>query len=154
MEVESITKGVGAVSAVLALIGGGYGLADKMGFTQKPILKWAPEYFHISDGAASDQFKVVVARQKLRDDCAVVDFKLEVRDSDFQVHLAQPSLSTFSGPASPEIDKFGYKFQITTDDKVAEGTATLLAHIKYKCPEGEVMVNYPNHRNLNFNIKG
>jgi hypothetical protein len=35
---------------------------------------------------------------------------------------------------------------------IAASEATLLAHIKYKCPEREVVVNYPNHKNLKFNI--
>jgi hypothetical protein len=39
-------------------------------------------------------------------------------------------------------------------DKIAGGKATLLATIKYKCPEGERVVQYPRHANLSFNLKG
>jgi hypothetical protein len=39
-------------------------------------------------------------------------------------------------------------------EKIAEGKATLLATIKYKCPEGERVVQYPRHPNLSFNLKG
>lgn len=155
MELEPITKTVGAVSAVIAMLGGGYTLVDKVGWFKQDILKWAPEHFQISSATAKEEFKVVVARQKLRDDCEVTGFKLEVRDSDFVVHPAKPSIATFSGPASPIVDKFGYKFTIEPGHhhKVASGPAVLLAHIKYKCPEGEVMVNYPSHANLTFHIK-
>jgi len=36
---------------------------------------------------------------------------------------------------------------------IKPGTATLLAHIDYLCPEGSVVVNYPDHKNLEFEIK-
>jgi hypothetical protein len=35
---------------------------------------------------------------------------------------------------------------------ISLGKATLLAHIDYECPEGPVIVNYPDHENLSFNI--
>ena len=153
MDIESITKGIGVVTATFALIGGGYTLYDKLGI-EDPILKWAPEYFEISDGETDDDFKVVVARQKLRDDCKVTGFRLEVRDSDFVVHKATPSIAKFSGPASDKVDKFGYYFTIENHNEVEVGEATLLAHIDYECPEGPVIVNYPDHENLKFNITG
>lgn len=149
---EEATKAIGVVTAAIAMTGGGYTLVDKMGLFKKDILQWAPEHFQISDAPANGEFRVVVARKKSRDDCEVTGFKLEVRDSEFVVHAASPSVATFSGPASPEVDKFGYKFTIADPDKVAVGQATLLAHIKYKCPEGEVVINYPSHKNLGFNV--
>jgi len=150
-DVESITKGIGVVTATFALIGGGYTLYDKLGI-EDPILKWAPEYFSVTDGETDDDFKVVVAREKLRDDCKVVDFRLEVRDSEFVVHNAIPSITKFSGPANDKIDKFAYYFNIENDEDVEIGEATLLAHIDYECPEGPVIVNYPDHENLRFMI--
>lgn len=150
---EDVTKSVGAITAVIAMTGGGYTLVDKMGIFKKDILEWAPEHFQISNAPADGEFRVVVARKKNRDDCEVTGFRLEVRDSEFVVHKASPSIATFSGPASPEVDKFGYKFTIEPDSKVANGPATLLAHIKYKCPEGEVVVNYPSHKNLSFLVE-
>lgn len=36
---------------------------------------------------------------------------------------------------------------------ISPGTATLLARINYNCPEGPVIVSYPDHENLEFNIK-
>jgi len=38
-------------------------------------------------------------------------------------------------------------------ENVAKGEAMLLAHIGYKCPEGEQVVNYPSHPNLTFNVE-
>lgn len=151
-----ITKTIGALSATIAVVGGSYSLADKVGWLEKDILRWSPEHFQISNGKADSEFKVVVAREKLRNDCDVIGFKLEVRDSEFFVHPAKPSIAIFSGPASPTVEKLGYMFRIDPDHlhKVAPGRATLLAHIKYKCPEGEVLVNYPSHQNLTFWIEG
>ena len=153
--VEKSTKFIGMFTAMFAVIGGGYTLWDKVGNSLKDntILAWSPEHFEISDGVASGEFKVIVARQKLRDDCSVEDFKLEVRDSEYIVHTATPSVAKFSGAESETIEKFGYKFTINNADKVAKGEATLLAHIYYKCPEGDAVVNYPSHENLNFNIQ-
>lgn len=151
MDIESITKSIGVVTATFALIGGGYTLYDKLGI-EDPILKWSPEHFEISNGETDDDFKVVVARQKLRDDCKVAGFRLEVRDSAFVVHKATPSIAKFSGPASDKVDKFGYYFTIENHNDVEVGEATLLAHIDYECPEGPVVVNYPDHPNLKFNI--
>jgi hypothetical protein len=155
MQLEQITKYVGGITAVLAMLTGGYTAWEKVGggFRDKRILAWAPEHFHISSGAAQGEFRVVVARKKLRDDCSVEDFRLEVRDSELTVHPAQPSMSRFSGPAGPNIDKFAFTFTIQDPSAVAKGTATLLAHIIYKCPEGEITVNYPQHDRLNFTIE-
>ena len=144
LSLETITKGIGAITASLALAGGSYSLWDKLKPTQ-PILTWHGEYFKIQSGPANGEFAVVVAREKHRDDC-------EVKDSQFQVHDAKSSISVFSGPASQKVDKFGYRITFADPAKVAPGPATLLAHIKYKCPEGEVIVNYPDHPNLKFDI--
>jgi hypothetical protein len=152
MELDYITKTIGAVTATMALVTGGYTLSDKIGLFKKPILTWAPEHFKITGAPANGDFKVIVAREKHRDDCAVKDFKLEIRDSEMVVHPAKSSVSTFSGPAAPKIDKFGYTVTIPEPAKVAAGKATLLATILYKCPEGEVIVNYPDHENLTFDI--
>lgn len=151
---ESITKPVAAVTAVMAMIGGGYSLYDKIKLPPKDVLRWDAEHFTISNGQASGQFRVVVARQKIRDDCTVEDFSLEVRDSDFIVHKASPSVAKFSGPASPTVDKFGYTMTIEKPESVALGEAKLIARIMYKCPEGNVVIAYPDHKNLSFNIEG
>ena len=154
MDTESITKPVAAVTAVMAMIGGGYSLYDKIKLPPKDVLRWDAEHFTISNGQASGQFRVVVARQKIRDDCTVEDFSLEVRDSDFIVHKASPSVAKFSGPASPTVDKFGYTMTIEKPEGVALGEAKLIARIMYKCPEGNVVIAYPDHKNLSFNIEG
>ena len=152
-DVENITKGIGVVTATFALIGGGYTLWDKL--ESKDILTWAPEHFEVSDGPRDGSFDVIVAREKHRDDCKVEGFRLEVKDSKFIVHKAIPSIAKFSGPASDKIDKFGFSFTIDKEhiDMIKPGTATLLAHIDYLCPEGSVVVNYPDHKNLEFEIK-
>jgi hypothetical protein len=151
-DVENITKGIGVVTATLAMIGGGYTFMDR--FEDKTILTWAPEYFSISDAPKDGTFDVVVAREKHRDDCSVEGFTLEVKDSKYMVHTASPSIATFSGPASEKIDKFGYSFTIDADHQhmIPPGTATLLARIDYMCPEGPVIVSYPDHANLTFEI--
>jgi hypothetical protein len=151
-DMENITKAIGVITASFAMIGGGYTLLDRVG--TKDILTWAPEYFEISDGPTDGSFDVIVAREKHRDDCSVEGFKLEVKDSKYVIHTATPSVAKFSGPASDKIDKFGFSFTIDKEHQnmIAEGIATLLAHIYYKCPEGSVVVNYPDHENLQFKI--
>lgn len=153
--IEKVTKLIGAVTAAIGVVVGGFTAWDKLGgsFKDKDILVWSPEHFEISNGPANGEFKVIAARQKLRDDCSVEDFKLEIRDRDYIVHVATPSVSKFSGAASDTIEKFGYTFTIDKPERVVKGGATLLAHIYYKCPEGDVIVNYPSHPNLNFIIE-
>jgi hypothetical protein len=152
VDVENITKGIGVVTATFALIGGGYTLWDKL--ESKDILTWAPEHFLISDAPKDGTFDVVVAREKHRDDCSVEGFTLEVKDSKHHVHTVSPSISKFSGPASEKIDKFGYSFTIDEEHRgmIEPGPATLLARIDYACPEGAVVVSYPDHDNLGFTI--
>lgn len=152
-DLENATKVIGAITAVGAMIGGGFTLYDKIGFDD-PILTWAPEHFTVSDGPRTGSFDVIVAREKHRDDCKVTGFRLEVKDSKYMVHTASPSIAKFSGPASDKIDKFGFSFSIDKEhiDMIEPGTATLLAHIDYECPEGPVVVNYPDHENLSFQI--
>ena len=151
-DVENITKGIGVVTATFAMLGGGYTMWDK--FSSKDILTWAPEHFEVSDGPVDGTFDVIVAREKHRDDCSVEGFRLEVKDSKYMIHTAKPSIAKFSGPASDKIDKFGYSFTIDEEHRhmIPPGTATLLVHIDYMCPEGPVVVNYPDHENLRFEI--
>ena len=152
-DIENITKGIGIVTATLALIGGGYTLYDKLGI-EDPILTWAPEHFVVKGAPLDGEFKVIAAREKHRDDCKVISFDLEVRDQDYIVHPAIPSVAQFSGPASDKIDKFGFTFIIEPQhySHVNLGTARLLAQINYECPEGPVLVSYPDHLNLDFEI--
>jgi len=152
LDVDRTTKLIGAVTALFAMVGGGYTATDKLGLFRKPILEWSPEYFSITDGPANSEFAVVAARKKIRDDCSVEQFYLEVRDARYIVHQANPSIAKFSGPATDKIDKFGYTITLENPSKVSPGRATLLAHIRYKCPEGEVLINYPDHANLTFEI--
>lgn len=151
-DVENITKGIGVVTATFALIGGGYTLWDKL--ESKDILTWAPEHFSVTNAPVDGTFDVVIAREKHRNDCSVEGFSLEVKDSKFMVHKAIPSIAKFSGPASDKIDKFGFSFTIDKEHiaMIKPGTAKLLAHIDYQCPEGPVVVNYPDHPNLQFDI--
>lgn len=151
--IDTLTKGIGIVTATMALIGGGYTLYDKIGI-EDPILTWTPEYFEITDGPVDSEFKVTVAREKHRDDCTVEDFVLDVRDSDLIVHPAIPSITKFMGPATDKVDTFAFKMTIDEDyqPNVAPGQATLVAYIHYDCPEGKTIVNYPDHDNLRFTI--
>jgi hypothetical protein len=152
MDYDSITKPIAVVTAVMSAVGGGYALVDKTGLMKKDILRWDADHFHISDGPADQPFKVIVARQKIRDDCSVEDFSLEVRDTNYIVHKATPSVAKFSGPASPTVDKFGYTMTIEDPQNVTAGEAKLLARIVYKCPEGNIIISYPDHINLTFRI--
>jgi hypothetical protein len=152
-DTDAITKPVAVVTAVIAMIGGGYSLVEKIKLPPKDVLKWDAENFSISNSHASGAFKVVVARQKIRDDCTVEEFGLEVQDSEYIVHKAKPSVAKFSGPATPTVDKFGYTITLENPDSVAVGPAKLLARIVYKCPEGNVVISYPNHKNLSFSIE-
>jgi len=151
-DIETITKGIGVITATLAMLGGGYTLWDKL--QDKTILTWAPEYFSVSDGPVDGTFDVIVAREKHRDDCKVENFTLEIKDSKYNVHTVHPSIAQFSGPASHKIDKFGFSFTIDKTHKhmIVPGQAILLARIDYKCPEGLVIVSYPDHENLWFAI--
>lgn len=153
-DLDKTKTAIGVVSAVVALAGGGYKAAETFGWLSHPILEWEPAYFTISDAPVNGTFDVVVARRKIRDDCEVEDFRLQVRDSKYQVHTAIPSIARFAGPATNTVDRFGYQFTIEAEHvhMVNTGEATLLAYIKYKCPEGEVIVQYPDHQNLRFTI--
>ncbi len=145
-----IAKTIGAVAASVAALGGSYTLVDKVGWLESPILVWAPEHFKIEPAKLGEPVTVTVARIKKRDDCSVESFIPSIRDGKGMVHEAVPSNAKFSGPASPEIDTFTYTLIVKSE--MQPGKATLLATIKYKCPEGERTVNYPKHQNLTFNL--
>jgi hypothetical protein len=51
------------------------------------------------------------------------------------------------------VDTFTYLLTIADKDAINPGRATLLATIKYKCPEGERTVTYPRHQNLTFMLE-
>jgi len=147
-----VTKIIAAVAASIAALGGSYTLADKFGWLDKAIIEWKPEHFNIV--ADSNQtINVTVARIKKRDDCSVEGFIPSVRDAAGMVHEATTTAAKFSGPAGPDIDTFTYQLTMSKKEKIAEGNATLLATIKYKCPEGDRVVQYPRHANLSFMVK-
>jgi hypothetical protein len=146
-----IAKTIGAVAASVAALGGSYTLVDKVGWLESPILVWAPEHFKIAPAKLGESVTVTVARIKKRDDCSVESFIPSIRDGKGMVHEAVPSNAKFSGPASPEIDTFTYTLIVKSE--MQPGKATLLATIKYKCPEGERTVSYPKHKNLSFNLE-
>ena len=153
MELPKLTPIVQFVTASFALVVGGYGIGDKFGWLQKPILEWAPEHFSIPAVKIGHPVHVTVARIKKRDDCSVEAFVPTVRDADGMIHDATPSTSKFTGPAGPEVDTFAYQLKISDKEKITPGKATLTAVIKYKCPEGERVVTYPRHENLSFMLE-
>lgn len=152
MEIKDLTSAAQAAAAIIATVVGSYTLGDKFGLFDKRILEWAPEHFKIEAVSHKDPILVTVARIKKRDDCSVESFTVAVKDSRGMMHDAKPSMSKFSGPATPRIDTFTYEMKITSKEHFTPGIATLLATIKYKCPEGEKIVQYPDHKNLTFNI--
>lgn len=151
-DLDMTKKVIGVITAGMAAVGGGYTLWDDIFPSDKSILTWAPEYFEIYGGPANGTFRAIVAREKHRDDCSVEAFTLEIKDNQYMVFPATPSVSNFSGPATDKIDKFGFKFHLEENDtkKIALGTAKLLGEIKYECPEGTVFIHYPD--NLTFEI--
>lgn len=148
-----VTKTISAIAASVAALGGSYTLADKFGWFDRAILEWTPEHFKIV-AEENKPITVTVARIKKRDDCSVESFIPNIRDAAGVVHEATTTASKFSGPAGPEIDTFTYELTMVGKEKIASGKATLLATIKYKCPEGERVVQYPRHANLSFYLKG
>jgi len=150
--VMDVSKAIGAVAASVAALGGGYTLVDKVGWLDRAIIEWAPEHFKIAPAKQGEPITVTVARIKKRDDCSVESFIPSIRDGKGMVHEAVPSNPKFSGPASPEIDTFTYQLKLSDKEQIAPGRATLLATIKYKCPEGDRVVTYPKHKNLTFEL--
>jgi hypothetical protein len=153
MELPKLTPVVQFVTASFALVVGGYTAGDKFGWFQKPILEWSPEHFKIPATKIGQPVNVTVARIKKRDDCSVEGFEPTVRDAAGMIHAATPSMSKFTGPAGPDIDTFTYQLKVSDKEPIAPGKATLLATIKYKCPEGERTVTYPRHANLTFTLE-
>lgn len=148
-----MTPVVQFVTASFALVVGGYTAGDKFGWFQKPILEWSPDHFKIPATKIGQPVNVTVARIKKRDDCSVEGFEPTVRDAAGMIHAATPSMSKFTGPAGPDIDTFTYQLKVSDKEPIAPGKATLLATIKYKCPEGERTVTYPRHANLTFTLE-
>ena len=153
MELPKLTPVVQFATASFALAVGGYSAGEKFGWFKNEIITWTPEHFRIVDTKIGAPITVTVARIKRRDDCSVEGFNVTVRDGAGVVHEAQPSMSRFTGPAGPEIDTFTYQLTLSDKETIAPGKATLLATIKYKCPEGERTVTYPRHPNLTFALE-
>lgn len=153
MELPKLTPVVQFATASFALAVGGYSAGEKFGWLKNEIITWAPEHFRIVDTKIGAPITVTVARIKRRDDCSVEGFNVTVRDGGGMIHEAQPSMSRFTGPAGPEIDTFTYQLTLSDKETIAPGRATLLATIKYKCPEGERTVTYPRHPNLTFALE-
>ena len=145
-----VPKAIGAVAASVAALGASYTLVDKFGWLDTAIIEWAPEHFEIKPTKIGEPIVVTVARIKKRNDCSVESFVPAIRDGRGMVHEAVSSNPKFSGPAGPEVDTFTYTLSVKTE--MAPGKGTLLATIKYKCPEGDRTVTYPRHKNLNFEL--
>lgn len=150
MEIPKLTPIIQLATATFALAVGGYTAGEKFGWFRNEIIAWAPEHFSIPAAKIGQPITVTVARIKKRDDCSVEAFEVTVRDGAGMIHQATPSMTRFTGPAGPEIDTFTYQLTLSDKETIAPGKATLLATIKYKCPEGERTVTYPRHQNLTF----
>lgn len=153
MELPKLTPIVQFATASFALAVGGYSAGEKFGWFKNEIIVWAADHFKIEPAKIGQPITVTVARIKKRDDCSVENFEVTVRDGAGVIHAATPSMTRFSGPAGPEIDTFTYLLTLSDKETVAPGRATLLATIKYKCPEGERTVTYPRHPNLTFALE-
>jgi hypothetical protein len=153
MELPKLTPVVQLVTASFALAVGGYTAGEKFGWFRNEIITWTPEHFRIANTKVGEPINVTVARIKRRDDCSVEGFNVTVRDGSGRIHEATPSMTRFTGPAGPDIDTFTYTLTMASNDSVAAGRATLLATIRYKCPEGERTVTYPRHPNLTFMLE-
>lgn len=153
MEFPKLTPVIQFATASFALAVGGYTAGEKFGWFRNEIVAWAPEHFRIENAKVGQPVTVTVARIKKRDDCSVEGFNVTVRDGTGVIHEATPSMTRFTGPAGPEIDTFTYTLDIADKETIAAGRATLLATIKYKCPEGERVVTYPRHHNLTFMLE-
>jgi len=153
MDLPKLTPVVQFFTAAFALAVGGYTASEKFGWLTHDIIVWAPEHFRIVDTKIGEPVQVTVARIKKRDDCSVENFEVTVRDGAGMIHEAAPSMTRFTGPAGPDVDTFTYMLTISDKNPIAPGKATLLATIKYKCPEGERTVTYPRHQNLSFNLE-
>lgn len=153
MELPKLTPVVQFATASFALAVGGYTAGEKFGWFRNEIITWTPEHFRIADAKIGEPITVTVARIKRRDDCSVEGFNVTVRDGAGVVHEAAPSMTRFTGPAGPDIDTFTYMLTLGHHERVAPGRATLLATIRYKCPEGERTVTYPRHHNLTFALE-
>jgi hypothetical protein len=153
MELPKLTPVVQFATASFALAVGGYTAGEKFGWFRNEIITWTPEHFRIADAKIGEPITVTVARIKRRDDCSVEGFNVTVRDGAGVVHEAAPSMTRFTGPAGPDIDTFTYMLTLSSREGVAPGRATLLATIRYKCPEGERTVTYPRHPNLTFSLE-
>ena len=146
MQADSLKTFFAVVASVVTILGSGYTLSDKIGFKwTRPVLTWAPEHFTISDGPLDGTFRIVVAREKHRDDCDANGFSISIRDSNLEVFSVTPSSSIFEGPASNNIDKFAYNFYIREHDydNISTGKSTFMGTIKYSCPEGDQRMVYP-----------
>lgn len=153
MEIPKLTPVIQLATATFALAVGGYTAGEKFGWFRNEIIAWAPQHFSIPAAKIGQPITVTVARIKKRDDCSVEAFEVTVRDGAGMIHQATPSMTRFTGPAGPEIDTFTYQLALSNKEVVAPGRATLLATIKYKCPEGERTVTYPRHQNLTFMLE-
>lgn len=152
MELPKITPIVQLATATFALAVGGYTAGEKFGWFRNEIITWTPEHFRIADAKIGEPITVTVARIKRRDDCSVEGFNVTIRDGAGVIHEATPSMTRFTGPAGPDIDTFTYMLTLSERGPISPGRATLLATIRYKCPEGERTVTYPRHPNLTFSL--
>ena len=153
LNLDNIKTTIAVVSGLIAATAGGYKFLDSAGYHwTRPVLTWHAEHFDITDAPINGEFRIVVAREKHRDDCEVVEFSISVRDSNLMVHAATPGIATFSGPASDTVDMFAYNFYMREEDYeiVNTGVATFIGKIVYDCPEGTQHVYYPT--GLKFNI--
>lgn len=150
---ENIKTIAVTISGLVAATAGTYKMLDSFGYNwNRPVLTWAEEYFEITNAPVNGEFRIVVAREKHRDDCEVDGFKISIRDSKLTMFQATPSIASFAGPASDHVDMFAYNFFIQENDyyMIATGPATFIARITYECPEGIQYVDYPE--DLHFEI--
>lgn len=153
MQLDTLKTFFAVIASLVTILGGGYTLFDKIGFKwTRPVLTWHIEDFYIVSGPMDEPFRIVVAREKHRDDCELISFKTDIQDSNLEVYQVTTSSQSFSGPASDKVEKFAFKFYLMEKDynNIAMGKAKFIASLKYSCPEGDQIISYPS--DLDFTI--
>lgn len=154
MRIKEFVPYVQFAAAVIAIAVGGHRAMDILLHDEPsgPVIEWNIDGFEIGDTNGSDAFSVKISRAKMRDDCPVKSFNAQAIDQARFLHDLTTTVGNAVGEKTEGFEAFQYYARFPDGVVAAKGTAKLQGTLVYGCPEGDQVIRYPNHENLQFEV--
>lgn len=144
------------IAAFIAIALGAQQVYERFIVANTPVLEWNVRSgnFSVSSGRSTAEFRVVVTRTLLRNNCSLRSFEPYIIDANGFNHTVTASAPRASAGGVGKEQTFRYVFKLINPNSVGVGEAMLRGTLTYDCREGQQVIEYPDTPLLEFQISG